>query len=182
MKNKLTFYLLILLLFLSSTKLVLSNEFIFNTSQINILDNGNIIKATNGVATSNKDNINIVAEKFEYNKSLLILSAENGNATANNENIEIKANKFIYDVNASSINAIGNVVVKDLTKKTLIKSQSIFYYIDKRIIKSSTNSSIEDKLKNLFIVENFIYTLNDSLIKINKAKVIDNEKNIIKVD
>ena len=182
MKNKLTFYLLILLLFLSSTKIVLSNEFIFDTSQINILDNGNIIKATNGVATSNKDNINIVAKKFKYNKSLLVLSAEIGTATANNENIEIKANKFIYDVNASSINAIGDVVVKDLTKKTLIKSQSIFYYINKRIIKSSTNSSIEDKLKNIFIVENFIYTLNDSLIKINKAKVIDNEKNIIKVD
>ena len=60
---------------------------------------------------------------------MLVLNAENGIAKAINENIEIKANKFIYDQNTSIINATGNVEIRDLIKKTLIKSQNIFYHI-----------------------------------------------------
>ncbi len=182
MKNKFIIFLSIIFIFLLNDKYAFSDEFIFDAPEINIFDNGNIIKATNGTAISVKDNIKIVAKKFEYNKSLLILNAEDGVAKSIDENIEIKANKFIYNIKTSSINAVGNVIINDLTKKTLIKSENIFYYIDKKIIKSSTQSSIEDHQKNLFLVQSFTYTLNDSLIKLNKAKIIDFEKNIIKIE
>ena len=182
MKNKFITYLLIIFFFLLNENRAFSEEFIFNTSEINIVENGNIIKATNGIATSVKDNITLVAKKFIYNKKLLVLNAENGIAKAINENIEIKANKFIYDQNTSIINATGNVEIKDLIKKTLIKSQNIFYHINEKIIKSPTDSSIEDDIKNFFLVESFTYTLNDDLIKVNKAKIIDFEKNILQVD
>jgi LPS-assembly protein len=182
MKNRFKIYLFIFFSFLSNGSYALSDEFIFNTSEINIVDNGNIIRATNGVASSVKDNINLIAKKFEYNKELSILNAESGIANIINENIEIKANKFIYNQSTSVINAIGDVEIKDLTKKTLIKSQSIFYNINKKIIKSLASSSIEDDLKNLFLVESFTYTLNDDLIKINKAKIIDFQKNVLQVD
>ena len=182
MKNKFLIFFSIIFIFLLNEKNVFSNEFVFDTSEINILDNGNIIEATNGIVTSTKENINIVAKKFLYNKKLLILNAENGVAKAINENIEIKANKFIYNEKTSTLNATGNVTINDLTKKTLIKSQNIFYHIEKKMIKSPSKSSIEDELKNIFLVQSFTYTLNDSLIKINKAKVVDFEKNIIQIE
>jgi len=182
MKNKFITCLLIIFFFLLNESRAFSEEFIFNASEINIVENGNIIKATNGIATSVKDNITLNAKKFIYNKKLLILTAENGIAKAVNENIEIKANKFIYDQNTSIINATGNVEIRDLIKKTLIKSQNIFYHINEKIIKSPTDSSIEDDIKNFFLVESFTYTLNDGLIKVNKAKIIDFEKNILQVD
>ena len=50
-----------------------AKEFIFKTSEIQILDNGDFIKATNGKAISSSDNIEIEATTFEYQKKLNIL-------------------------------------------------------------------------------------------------------------
>ena len=158
MKNKFIIYLSVVFLFLLNINHAISNDFVFDTSEIKILDNGNIIKATDGTAKSIKNKINIVAKKFEYNKKLSILKAENGTTTATDKNIQIKANKFIYNENTSVLNAVGDVVIKDLIKKTLIKSQNIFYYTDKKIIKSQTKSSIEDNENNYFFAESFTYT------------------------
>ena len=182
MKNKFIIYLSVVFLFLLNINHAISNDFVFDTSEIKILDNGNIIKATDGTAKSIKNKINIVAKKFEYNKKLSILKAENGTTTATDKNIQIKANKFIYNENTSVLNAVGDVVIKDLIKKTLIKSQNIFYYTDKKIIKSQTKSSIEDNENNYFFAESFTYTLNDSLIKLNNVKLVDFEKNIVKIE
>ncbi len=182
MKNKFAIYLSIIFFFLLNLNHASSNDFVFDTSEIEILDSGNIIKANNGTATSIKNNINIVAKKFEYNKKLSLLNAEDGLATATNQNIQIKANNFIYNENTSVLNAVGDVVIKDLVKKTLIKSQNIFYYIDEQIIKSQTKSSIEDDKKNYFLTENFIYTLSDSLVKLNNVKLVDFEKNILLIE
>jgi len=117
MKNKFTIYLSIIFFFLLNLNHASSNDFVFDTSEIEILDSGNIIKANNGTATSIKNNINIVAKKFEYNKKLSLLNAEDGLATATNQNIQIKANNFIYNENTSVLNAVGDVVIKDLVKK-----------------------------------------------------------------
>ena len=182
MKNKFIIYLSVVFLFLLNINHAISNDFVFDTSEIKILDNGNIIKATDGTAKSIKNKINIVAKKFEYNKKLSILKAENGTTTATDKNIQIKANKFIYNENTSVLNAVGDVVIKDLIKKTLIKSQNIFYYTDKKIIKSQTKSSIEDNENNYFFAESFTYTLNDSLIKLNNVKLVDFEKNIVQIE
>jgi LPS-assembly protein len=182
MKNKFIIYLSIIIFFLLNFNHVFSNDFIFDTSEIKILDNGNIIKTTNGTATSTKDNISIVAKKFEYNKKLSILNAEDGVTTVTKENLQINANKFIYNANTSVLNAVGDVVIQDLVKKTLIKSQNIFYYIDKKIIKSQTKSSIEDNEKNYFLVESFTYTLSDNIVKLNNAKFADFEKNILQIE
>jgi LPS-assembly protein len=182
MKNKFIIYLSVVFLFLLNINHAISNDFVFDTSEIKILDNGNIIKATDGTAKSIKNKINIVAKKFEYNKKLSILKAENGTTTATDKSIQIKANKFIYNENTSVLNAVGDVVIKDLIKKTLIKSQNIFYYTDKKIIKSQTKSSIEDNENNYFFAESFTYTLNDSLIKLNNVKLVDFEKNIVQIE
>jgi LPS-assembly protein len=182
MKNKFIIYLSVIFFLLININYAFSDDFVFDTSEIKILDNGNIIKATNGTAKSIKNNINIFAKKFEYNKKLSILNAEDGVTTATNENIQIKANKFIYNESTSVLNAIGNVVIKDLIKKTFIKSQNIIYYIDKKIIKSETKSSIEDNEKNYFLTESFTYTLSDSLIKLNNVKLVDSEKNTLQIE
>ena len=70
MKNK---TLIFLLFFLSFHGNVLSENFIFETNEINILDNGNILNAKNGTATSKINNIFIEAKEFHYNKLTLNL-------------------------------------------------------------------------------------------------------------
>jgi len=152
MKNKIIIYFILVFAYLNISNNTSANEFTFDTSEIKILDNGNIINATNGVATSTSDNI------------------------------QIKANKFIYNKKLSTLNAIGNVEIWDLTLKVSAKSQNIFYNTKDRIIKSETDSIIKDELGNIFLTKSFTYTLNDSLIKINNAKITDTENNIFQTE
>ena len=98
------------------------------------------------------------------------------------KNIKIKADSIIYNKKLSSINAIGNVEIQDLTNNILIKSQNILYQELDGIIKSNTKSSIKDKLNNIFISDNFVYTLNDNIIKISNAEIIGVEKDIFHIE
>ena len=99
MKNKLTLILLIIFINITSINYISANEFIFDTSEIKISDNGNIIDAIDGLVTSKNDNIKIVADKFQYNKNLSILKVNDGIVTSSDDNIEIIANKFQYNQN-----------------------------------------------------------------------------------
>ena len=133
MKNKTLFFALVFLL-LSNTKIFAEN-FTFEAVEIQISGDGNIIKAADGTAFSKVDDIEIKAEKFEYNKKNLTLGATNGLAKISNKNIQIKANKFLYDENLSELTAIGNVELRDIVNKLLIKSEKIFFNSKVGIVK-----------------------------------------------
>ena len=212
MKNKFLTYLIVIYLNFFSVFIAVANDFTFDTSEITIFDNGNIIKANNGTAKSDKDNVIITSEKFEYNKKLSTLNAINGiakyiennidikannlryntitsiieaegNAVAksNDDNINIKANRLEYDSTLFIIIATGDVEIRDLTKNILIKSQKISFNTKNEVIESKVKSSIEDNLGNIFFADSFKYTSKDDLLKINKAKVIDFEKNTYEI-
>ena len=176
MKNKI---LLIALVFvLSSYTKIFAENFIFEASEIKISGDGNIIQATNGTALSKIDNIEIEAKKFKYNKKNLTLNATNGVAKLTNKNIEIKANKFLYDENLSQLTAIGNVEVKDILNKLLIKSEKIFFNSKNKNMESKTITSLEDGNGNFFSSDTFFYSSNDGIVKFNNAKLTDKEENI----
>ena len=178
MKNKYKIYLFIIFSYLSCFSTLLANDFNFNTSEIKITDNGNIINATNGEANSLDGNIKIIADKFNYNKNKLIINA-NSNATALfiPKNIEIKANNIEYNENTLTFNATGNVNLKDLTNNTLIKSQSIYFNTKNQTIGSDIETSIEDNSGNFILTQSFFFNQKNNLIKINDAKLNDIEKN-----
>ena len=104
---------------------ILANDFIFETSTVEISDNGKIINASNGSATTNDGSIKIIANKFYYNKKL------------------------------SSLKATGNVTVVDTLNSATLKSENILYEFKNKIIKSNLDSSIQDNLNNFFYVKSF---------------------------
>ena len=159
-----------------------ANEIYFESDNINISDNGNIIETSKGTAKSIKGGINITANQFNYNKSLSVLKA-NDNATAKfiDKDMIINANNFIYNENLSTLEAIGNVVIKDSIKKITIKTNNIFYNIEKQEINSKSESIIIDKFENTFLTKNFIFFLNDNLIKLNQATITDINKNSFQI-
>ena len=103
MKNKFILILLVLFVNLNLANYISADEFIFDTSDIKISDNGNIIDASNGLVTSNNDKIKIIGDNFQYNKILSLLKVGNGIITSSNDNIEIIADNFQYDQNLSLI-------------------------------------------------------------------------------
>ena len=152
MKNKSIISLFAVFFILVISKNSLANEFNFKTSEINISDNGNIINATYGTATSLDGNFIIDAKKFIYNKEKFTLKAS------------------------------GDVKITDTLNGILIKSEKINFNTRNNIILSDSSSVIEDKFNNTFLIQNFIYTLNNNLIKLGNTKLIDGDKNSYKLD
>jgi len=147
MKNKNLFPFFIILFFFIFSKNLPADEFIFESSEINITNNGDIIEATDGTATSADKKILINANKFYYNKKKKILDA------------------------------FGDVEVNDLENNITINSENISYNVNDRTISSTSNTVISDNIGNIFTVENFIYDLNNELIKVINAKIKDYENN-----
>jgi LPS-assembly protein len=179
MKNKFIINLFLVLFYLSNTNNLSANELTFDTTTIEISDNGNIINATKGIVKSIEDKIEIKANKFKYNKDLFILYVTDGIAKSTESNIEIKANNFEYNKNLSILNAFGDVEIKDLKKNVLLKSENIFYNLKNRNIRSDTESTIDDDLGNFISMKSFNFNIDNSLIKVNDVKLIDIKKNVL---
>ena len=96
MKNRYLIFLLYIFLCISSS--VYGDEITFETEEIQIIDDGNTIITSKGLARSSDDNIEIIANRFNYNKSQLLLKAiGNGLARLIDDNIEVEADIFNYD-------------------------------------------------------------------------------------
>ena len=114
--------------------LILSNFFIYNlgkseifeieSSQIDILEKGNLVKAYGGVKVLSEDGTEITGKEVRYNKEKLFLEA------------------------------IGNVVVIDKKNNIIFKSDKIIYNKKKEIISSDKidkQAIITDKKNNIKI-------------------------------
>ena len=181
MKNK--YFFIFLYVFFFSFNSVSGNEITFESEEIEIIDNGNKIISNKGIANSIDHGLTIKADNFDYNKTDSILIAKkNAAASLAGKNIVINADKFIYNKNLSKLSAIGNVEVYDSANNISLISDKMFYHINLNKIISESSSQIKDELGNLFISENFIYTLNDYLIKFDNLQFTDVEKNITQIN
>ena len=181
MKNK--YFFIFLYVFFFSFSSVSGNEITFESDEIEIIDNGNKIISNKGVANSIDHGLTIKADNFDYNKTDSILIAKkNAVASLVGKNIVINADKFIYNKNLSKLSAIGNVEVYDSANNISLISDKMFYHINLNKVISESSSQIKDELGNLFISENFIYTLNDYLIKFDNLQFTDVEKNITQIN
>ena len=178
MKNRYKIYSFLVFIYLNTFSILAASEFTFNTSEIEIIDNGNIIEAKNGEAISLDGNIKILAEKFKYDKLNSILNASsNVTAILLPQNIKIKAKNITYNENTLTFHATGNVSLKDLTNNFLIESQSIYFDNQNQNIQSNMETIIKDNLGNSFLTKSFLFNQKDNLIKIDKSTLIDLEQN-----
>ena len=134
MKNKFYNLLFILICFIFLSKNINADEpFIFDITEIEILDNGNQINGFKGGTATSKDGSTITAENFFYNKLTNILETT-GNVEYKDKikNIIITTDKAIYLKNEEKIFTIGN-------SKAVNESNTI------------TASNLEyNKIKNIF--------------------------------
>ena len=158
MKNRYKIYSFLVFIYLSTFSILAANEFTFNTSEIEIIDNGNIIEAKDGEAISLDGNIKILAEKFKYDKLNSILNASsNVTVILLPQNIKIKAKNIKYNENTLTFHATGNVSLKDLTNNFLIESQSIYFDNQNQNIQSNMETIIKDNLGNSFLTKSFLF-------------------------
>ena len=180
MKNKYRNFLLILVFSLFVFKNVCAVEpFIFNVTEIEILEDGNQINGYKGGTVISEDGSEIIAKNFFYNKVTNILEAI-GDVKYSNKinNTVITSNKAIYLKNDEKIYTSGNS--KAINENNTITASILEYDKINNIFKAKKDAVINDLEKNTTIyADEIIYLKNEEKVFTNgKSKAI-NENNTI---
>ena len=178
MINKLMNYIFILLCFFLLCKVSNANEpFIFNVTEIEILEDGNQINGYKGGEAISEDGSKITANNFFYNKLTNILEAS-GNVKYLDEikNIFITTDKAIYLKNEEKIFTIGNSKV--VNNNNIIAADQLEYDKFKNIFEAKNNAVVTDFEKDTIIYADEIsYLKNDEkIITIGKTKALIENK------
>ena len=157
MKNKIFKFAFIIFFLIIPVSSNSQEQFNFDITQIDILQNGNKFVGTKrGTITSN-NGIEINADEFEYDKKLNVLKAR-GNVQIVDEinNYEIFSQNIIYEKNNDFIYTNKKSKALD-TKRGIEMNAEIFEYnILKNIITGKNNATLENKLDNYKVSSNFI--------------------------
>ena len=191
MKNKLKVYISILFcLFLISKKVNANEPFVFDITEIEVLQDGNQINGYNGGKVTSEDGSTITAQNFFYNKLTNILETSGnvkyldkvkniiittdkaiylkneekiftiGNSKVVNYNNTIKAYNLEYDKSKNTFEAKKNAVVTDFEKDTTIYADQISYLKNEEKISTKGKTKALIKNKYKFNSENVTYLRN----------------------
>jgi LPS-assembly protein len=188
MKNKfLNFVFILFCLIFLFEHIDAKEPFVFDVTEIKILENGNQINGYKGGTATSTDGSTITAEFFFYNKLTNILETSGnvkyydvskdiiitadkaiyfkndekvytiGNSKAFNKNNTISASKLEYDKNLNIFKAKKNAVVNDLEKDTVIYADEISYLKTEDRVITKGKTKALIKKKYIFNSENVSY-------------------------
>ena len=141
-------------------------EIIFETPEIETYENGNILKAHKGGKAVIDNSTEIIADKFEYNKSTKILIAE-GNAQGIDllNKVTINADTLIFNKITFVYTAKGNSKLIDSLKKISIEADELEYDKQNSKYTASKNVKVDDDLNSIITEsEKIFYIRNEEKI------------------
>ena len=175
MKNKIYHYLTIICLFnffILSTNGV--EQFNFDITDIEILENGRIFKGSNKGVVKANNGIIINANSFEYDKNTNILKAS-GNVKMEDavEDYTIFAEEGTYFKNDERIFTKGKT--KSLVhSKYEIQSKNIKFLINENILSSKEKTIVKDNKLNVYNLDEFKYLINKEELRGNNVVAVTN--------
>ena len=182
MKNK----LLIQVLFFFIFKIILINpvyseQFNFDITEVEILEDGNLFKGIKRGTVKTDDGIIIIADLFSYNKITNIVEAE-GNVKVEDivNKYTLFSDKGTYDRNKEIVFAEGNAKGIDSENRT-IESKKIIYNKITNIVEAEGNVKVEDIVnKYTLFSDKGTYDRNKEIVFAEgNAKGIDSENRTI---
>ena len=183
MKNKFKTIFLIFIFCINFLYFALAEEFNFNTTELQVTKNGNIIKGIKGGTVTTKNNeIIITADNFKYNKLTSLLEA-NGNVKLVDkiQNIIIETNEIFYLKNKEEIYTKGKSKAFNGVDFQIDADQYFKYNKLTSILEAMGNVELVDRNKNIIIYTNEIKYLKneEKIFTLGKTDInIDNEYDI----
>ena len=160
MKNSFFRKILILFAIMNLYTLVLADEFNFDVTEIQISDNGNVIKGIKGGTVTAENNIIITADKFEYNKLTSLLKAiGNAKLVDQNENITIESNEVYYLKDKEEIYTLGESEANNGLNIKINSDEYFKYNKLTSLLEAKGNVIVLDKKKDILIESNEIFYL-----------------------
>ena len=171
MKNNIFKLIIIFFLFQGFFNANSSEQFNFDVTEIQILENGNKFIGTKRGIVSNNDGVEIEADYFEYNKNTNILVAK-GNVSVLDKikKYTIFSDQIIYKKNENVIFTNGNSKAISSEDNVIIKGDIFEYDRNENIINAQNNVIIENKIKDYLINSEFISFFKEQDKIITKGK------------
>ena len=177
MKNKFIIAIFLVLLNLYSPKIALSEEFIFEISNIEITDNGNIYKGKNRGKIVTDTKLELVSDNFEYfKKTNLLKTSGNVQLFDLKNNISINAETILYFKDKNKISSIGKTLIK-ISNNYTIEGYDLTLLMDEMLLSSNKNTTIKDNKLNEYTLEKFQYFINQEILKGENIQVSINQNN-----
>ena len=145
-----TFSIIFFLIFTSTLR---ADTIFFDSKNIKIEENGNMIFATKGKARIPSKNLIIEGDKFIYNKKISeLIVLDDVKYFDNENNIYMESEKLIYNEIENTIFSKSETYI--LSKKTyIINSSDVLYERDKSKIFSNEFTTLNDKNENKFLFD-----------------------------
>ena len=159
-----------------------ANDFIFTSSEIKILNEGDYVEAIKGKAISKDGQIEIKAQKFEYKKDLEILRAMDGIHFLKPDNIEIKFKEIKIDQKNLIITTKAKTTITDQSRNLSVETEFVNYDKKSKILKSDSKSLLKDKFNNSLSTESFYYDIRENILKVTNSILKDTKNNTFKMD
>lgn len=178
MKNKIFKLFLYTFFFLFSlSEIVTAQNIQFQAKEIITLENGNLIIGKGEAIVKIDNNLEIVADKFTYNKKKKILISENNiNAIDFENNIKINSQLMHYLLDKNEIISFGKSFF-NIEEKYKIISKDVTYEHNKGILYSKQFTTIEDKQNNFITTANFKYLKKSQILSADSIDIKDNQDN-----
>ena len=168
----------IFFIFILFQKSAFTDEINIKSSQMKVLEEGNIIKGLNVKADIPSKKIEIEGDQSIYdkkNKQLTIIN--NVKFFDKLKNVYIEGKKVIYNQITDVVQTFGETYIK-IENKYDVYSQDLFYDRKSQKIFSKKETIIKDDKKNVFNLEdNFVFDINKEIISSDKTIIIDDNNN-----
>ncbi len=175
LKYFINFIILAFIFFSSNLK---AETIFFDSKNIKIENDGNMIFATKGKAKIPASNLLIEGDKFIYNKEISELIIIDNVKYFDNENkIYIESQKIIYDEIKNKIFSKNETLIKSEENYT-INTSDVIYNRNLNKISSSEYTNIADKNKNKFLFKKgLVFQIIPELISSKEVIVTDKNYN-----
>lgn len=174
MQNNKKILLLFLIFYISifSNKSYAIEDFNFDVTEVEILENGNIFKGLKRGKIVTNDGLILTADSFEYNQSINILNAK-GNVKIEDliKDYIILTEEITYIKNQEKILTKGNTNAL-IQSKYNFQSTDVIFLRNKEVLYSLNKSTVKDNNLTSYNLKNFRYYINKNLLKGDKVEVI----------
>ena len=177
MKTKyLTFFILFIIISINSN--LKADVIFFDSKNIKIEKEGNIIFALHGKAKIPDENILVKGDKSIYNKEISeLVIVGNVKFFDDLNNIYIESEEAIFKESENTLLAKGITLI-EIQDKYQVFSENVFYDRNSLEISSNLGTSVLDNKNNIFIFEEgFLLETVDEILSSKKTNILDSDRN-----
>ena len=155
-----------------------SDSIKFDSDNIKVFEEGNLIHAFNGKALDEEQQIEVVGDKSIYNKKKSVLTIiENVRIYDFKKDVSIESEKAIYYKNLNIFKTFGETYL-NIEDKYIINSKNLIYDRNKMLVKTLEDTVVNDDMSNIYNFEDgFRFELDKEIITAKRTNVIDSFNN-----